>query len=517
MPSNSKVERVRGMTDVMPAGCEHQNLIERRLRTCFETFGYRPIGVPIVEYTELHLRKSGADIVSRLYDFVYQSRRLCLRPEMTASVVRAYVDNLQSVPLPIRLSYVGPVFRYEKPQKARYRQFTEMGVELLGGTQPVADAEVIHLACKGLDLLGLSHYRLVLGHIGILTKFLDSLDLESRLRNFLLANMETRRKEGEPFVLAQLHRAYPTLKIENLRRETPSPPPRAEKLAQLLEEMPPPDSRAVIAELLAGMHIDLDSSRDPEEMIDRLLVRLKRQDQLPQLRRALDFMDELGQLVGDPAHVMAEAAKLIPAYRLDSTPLDELQAILETLRMYEMADGRLSLDLGLTRGLQYYTGTIFEIYDGQGSEAMQLCGGGRYDDLATTLGSQQDVPAVGFSYGLERLMFAGERAGLQRAQHRHALDALVIPVSLNEYGYAAVVAEQLREAGLRVEIDVRDRSVKSNLQYADKRHIPFVLIVGAEEKAQSLVTLRNMVSRTESSLSLGNAAAKIKTEGGQHE
>ncbi|WP_162182963.1 ATP phosphoribosyltransferase regulatory subunit [Neosynechococcus sphagnicola] len=114
MMQTTKIERVRGVVDALPDDCELNRQITERLKSCFESFGYRPLDVPIIEHTDLYLRKSGEEIIDRLYDFVYRNRRLCLRPEMTASVMRAYIDNFQADSLPVRLHYAGPVFRYEK-------------------------------------------------------------------------------------------------------------------------------------------------------------------------------------------------------------------------------------------------------------------------------------------------------------------------------------------------------------------------------------------------------------------
>ena len=152
-----KVERVRGVNDILPSTYQIDQQIKSILSRNFESYGYQPIDVPLIEYTELYLKKSGEDIISRLYDFIYRNRRLCLRPEFTASVVRAYLDNLQEVPLPVRLYYKGPVFRYEQPQKERYRQFTQMGIELIGATGAIADGEVISLASQGLGQIGRAH------------------------------------------------------------------------------------------------------------------------------------------------------------------------------------------------------------------------------------------------------------------------------------------------------------------------------------------------------------------------
>src|SRR5436305_2278767 len=160
------IQRVRGTNDVLPPDDARLRGLETRLRSGFERFGYQGLQTPIIEPLELFLRKSGDEIVARMYSFSHWNRRLCLRPELTASVMRAFVDELQGRALPLRLHYAGPSFRYERPSRGRSRQFTQVGVEVTGAAGPAADAEVLYLACAGLAAAGIHNYRLVLGHLG---------------------------------------------------------------------------------------------------------------------------------------------------------------------------------------------------------------------------------------------------------------------------------------------------------------------------------------------------------------
>jgi histidyl-tRNA synthetase len=499
----TRVERVRGANDVLPPEYATLKQLERALGSHFESFGYRPMDVPIVEHTDLYLKKAGDEVIARLYDFTYQNRRLSLRPEMTASTIRAYVDSLQQEPLPVRLYVHGPVFRYEKPQRGRSRQFTQMGVELIGGAGALADAEVISLACKGLNQLGLTEYRVVIGHVGILAEFLEHLDLDPRLSSFLVSNMEVLGREGVEHVMARLHELFPSLRQRADEAGTG-------RLTDLFGSMDDGEAQEAILDLLRSMNVELGGTRAPEEIVTRLLTKMRRQDQTSQIEQALDFMARLGQLVGDPFTVLDEADALVAAHGMSRLPLEQLRADLETLRCYQLDWSRIHLDFGLSRGLRYYTGMIFEIHHGAAGEERQICGGGRYDDLVAVLGGQADVPAVGFAYGLERLRLALESEGRLSEANSARTDVLVIPVSAEEYGYAVGVAEQLRAEGARVELDVRGRSVKNNLQYAGKQGIPFTIIVGSEEARAAEVVLRNMVSREERRAAIGEAIEAIK-------
>jgi histidyl-tRNA synthetase len=488
MPSN-KVERVRGVNDVLPRDYQAMRRIEDQLTETFERFAYAPLDMPIIEHTDLYLKKSGEEIIARMYDFHYRNRRLCLRPEMTASAMRAYIDNLQNEPLPVRLYYAGPVFRYEKPQKARYRQFTQVGVELIGAPQAIADAEVIRVAYGGLEAVGLRDFRVVIGHVGILARFLENLKIDSRLRTFLLQNMEALQKRGVEYVKERLTQIYPAFNAEEASL------PRSRRLTELLQQMEEAEARLAILDFLQSINIHIESERDSDEIIDRLLTKIRRRDQTPGLQQALRFMDEIGRLSGSPADVLRAAEGILGSFGIEYSVLETLRAIVGALEPYQLDWGKINLDLSLSRGLQYYTGTIFEVHHGGLGEERQLCGGGRYDDLIATLGGLKDIPATGFSYGLERLHLALEAEG--QAQPNSVVNALVVAISEADYPYAIQTAESLRQKGLRVELDVRHRSVKSNLKYADKHSIPFTILIGSAEREQGEVMLRAMSTRTE--------------------
>ena len=134
MPSADKIAALRGMRDVFSSEYARRRAIQDGLERHLCLHSFVAIDLPILENTELYLRKSGEDIAARLYEFDFKSRRIALRPEVTASILRAYVEHLQDEPLPLRIQYSGPVFRYEKPQQHRYRQFTLTGAELLGAS-----------------------------------------------------------------------------------------------------------------------------------------------------------------------------------------------------------------------------------------------------------------------------------------------------------------------------------------------------------------------------------------------
>ena len=514
----NRVEKVRGMNDVLTGDYYAYKHIESKLTECFESFGYAPIELPVIEHTDLYLRKSGEDIVGRLYDFTYQNRRLCLRPEMTASAIRAYIDNFQGSPLPARLFYSGPVFRYERPQKGRQRQFTQTGVELLGASGPTADAEVIGMACKGLGSLEVNQYQVSVGHVGILAEFLEHLRLDNRIKSFLLANIETIRENGSHAVLQRLMEKFPayqpganqSLVIETQFEQVTLPSEGSENLAHLISRLDDAEARSIIMDLLYSMDIELDSSRPPDEIVSRLLEKINRRHQAPlQINHAIQFLGELCQLKGDVNAILKEAERLLLAYNIDLVPLQQLHSIMALLDNYDIDKSKISLDLGLSRGLQYYTGTIFEIYHNIVGEETQLCGGGRYDDLVVTFGGKSTVPGSGFAYGIERLKAALEDESRLLPKVK-SVSVLLVPVSIDDYPSGIRISEALRKQGLSVEMDVRNRSVTSNFQYANRQHIPFVIVLGSEERLTKDLRLKKMATGEEFQLDIANTVTLVK-------
>ncbi len=470
------VELVRGMRDVTPAEYTASRHVQTILERVIAGYGYQMLDAPIIEHRDLYLRKLGEELVGKVYEFSFGGRDLALRPEWTASVLRAYVASMQDQPLPLRLSYAGPVFRYERPQRHTYRQFTQIGGEIIGGLPPRADAEVIALACAGLTAVGISTYTVRIGHIGLARELISRFALPERTRGLLIWSLERLRAEGiEPVrerVLANL-----------------GTPPEGLELPPGLD-----DGQAALwlERVLAAMRIDLRTgTRSPAEVIQRLLRTLRRADEQPLVEAALMQLAHLAAINGTPAQALPKLAELLGS---ESPAFRELQSILDLLVAHGVPDDRLVLDGALGRGLHYYTGLIFEIYDQDGN---QLCGGGRYDDLVSALGGRQTVPAVGFAYGLERVTAV---ATLPEAVT--SATVLVAAVSDEDYPYALTVAERLRASGWVVVLDVRGRSVKDNLRDATRRGYTAVVIVGADERAGEYVIWRDLATRTERRIAL---------------
>ena len=496
-----KIERVRGTNDVLPPERSAQLAAEAELRRVFNLYGYQSIDTPVLEPTDLFLRKSGEEIAARMYSFTHWNRDLCLRPEFTASVIRAYVNQMQDRPLPIRLAYAGATFRYEKPQRARHRQFTEIGIECIGAGGAAADAEVLAVARHGLEALGITRARYVVGHLGAVLELLGQLGMDARAQSLVIGVMEhLSRTPGEEERVVQ--RLAALLGIDDEAEDG-----QDGAMGELLRSFGPEGAVRIAGDLLDRASLSLEGgSRTPAEIVQRLLAKSYRSDPTPALRRAVGFIGRLRELSGPPADARPALRRLLAEYELHDAPVLEVEQALQHFESYFERPTPVYVDLSLARGLRYYTGLVFEIYDDEGN---QIAGGGRYDDLVRALGARSAVPASGFSYGLERLMLAAARAGHFSAEPP-AVEALVVPIDAEDYGEAARIATVLRQDGIAVELDLRFRGLKLNLRHADHHHIPMVLIVGARERADGVIALRDMRAHDETRVPPSEVAQAVR-------
>ncbi|MBI3971627.1 MAG: histidine--tRNA ligase [Chloroflexi bacterium] len=488
------VERVRGTQDSWPHDAQRLDAVRRHLEATFASFGYRRIDVPVLEPAELHLRKSGLEIVSKLYGFDdLGGRRLCLRPELTASVVRAYVA--QPAPrLPVKVFSSGPVFRYERPSRGRYRQFTQSGVELIGPEGALADAEVVFLAMHALERLGLRDYRVTIGHIGIVGELLAGLGLTGRWATLLMESLEEARRHGLEAVKTRLRELDPELFDAGESTGATEPVDRLGGLGET-------EARAVVASLLAELGADALGRRSLDEVVERMVRKLRAGPNARAVERALAFIGRLGALHGAPGDVLRRGRELLREFDVDDAPLRQLEESVALLECMGAGAARVQLDLGLSRGLQYYTGMVFEIdHAGLGAES-QLCGGGRYDDLIRALGARYSTPALGFAFGVERVLLALDAEARDVVVER-AADVFVVPASAPHEAYAIRVAQALRHAALCAHLEVGRRPLRASLAYAGREGFAQVVVVGETEEREGTIRVRDMATGEEHTVPL---------------
>ncbi|GAB4553975.1 MAG: ATP phosphoribosyltransferase regulatory subunit [Anaerolineae bacterium] len=474
--------------------------LTQKLADLIARFGYQVVETPLVEHADVFLTKSGDEAVSRLFTFEIHGRTLCLRSEFTPSAVRLYVERFQHEPKPLRWQFAGPVFRYESPGLGNSRQFTMLGAELIGAAGAGGDAEVIGMAAYALQTIGVTNWSLSVGHVGLTGALLDGFGLDRRVRRYMLGQVENLRRpnRGRAFVEAELAKLYSGIP-EQLPNGAPLP------ISALTEDT----ERFGQALHMLLESADLGSTgkgRSSEDIARRLLAKQRRFGQREQIGRALDFLEQLVHLEGPPKQVLPALENLIPSDNaVASETFRTFRAALDLLPAYGISQEQLKVQMGMARGLNYYTGIVFELYDQQGA---QLCGGGRYDELIRVLGAAQDTPAVGLAFGVERIATA---LGLDAvdAMPRETVAALIVPLDESDDFVAAQTAMALRIHG-RVEVFAPPtRNLSQVLARANRRGTPFVILIGADERASGHLTVKDMRARTQTSATLQDVAALI--------
>jgi histidyl-tRNA synthetase len=476
--------RVRGTRDWLPHDFARLAALERLLLDQFRRAGYEPMRTPILEFAELHERKSGAGIVARLFEVSGGGpAEICLRPELTASIVRAYAEAAECPPLPARVSMSGPVFRFQPPTPGRGREFTQVGVELIGAGGPAADAEVIWLADWSLRALGFADASIRIGHVGLILELLSRSGLPPAATSALVESLSEAAAEGQSVraIESGLQRLGGWLRTEDddaLEWPPAAGPAEAPAVDRLFRQLVP----------------DVTGRRSAGEIIDRLRRKWDLGHSLSEvLSRVRDQVHALADLRGPAGPMLDRLDREYAALAPESVAA--LRSLLDMLGHHGVDSGRIELDLGFGRGIGFYTQMIFEIIVPTSEGPVEVCGGGRYDGLARVLGSHRDDRGAGFAFGLERLHavlkvrsdavpggtvgFRGYlvTSGKPDEVTPAAIDLatflrerIQLPVVLSGLGFQAAV-EQARALGLGQVVTVGRTIELWNLEYGDVRSV----------------------------------------------
>jgi len=510
-----QIEGVKGVRDILPDEYDLRRRAWDVMRGVFDSFGYQGIELPGVETLDLHLRKAGEGIRSTMYTLRDRGQRdLCLPPEFTASVARMYIEKLEGQARPFKLYYLQSAFRYDRPQKGRYRQFTQAGVENLNAEGPQTDAEMIAIAMKSLDALGIADYEVVIGNIGIVLELLASKKMEERVRAFILQSLETMskaptREAGVAEIKGRLADIGVDLETgaDDDRNPRDSGPAGIERILALPEDASEQLVALVIEEIFGKT---TGGGRDAADIARNVLGKMQMRGQAAEVLDALDFIATLSGLSGKPDVALKEAEALVAGKGLDLEPLTELKDALGYLELFDVDWDKIKIDFGFGRGLQYYTGIIFEVYiysDNLGAEQKQVCGGGRYDNLIADLGGSKTVPALGFSFGFERVLLCVPPERFPPG----GLDVFIAAVGDDaEFRVGLKAAGTFRAAGLATDIGPEGATFRKASKLADRLGARFTAFIGSDEVAGGFVTLRDMVSGEQEKLSADEAAERVK-------
>lgn len=391
-------------------------------------FNYREVQTPTFEDLELFEKKAGAGIREEIYDFKDKGGRdLCLRPELTLPVMRFYFNSeLKMQPKPLRLFYFGPCYRYDRPQEGRFREFWQMGVEVIGDETPEGHAEVLWLALSFFRTAGLKHIVLRVGHLWILRSLIEAmLGIKVGDQGPLMRLIDKKDLEG-------------------------------------------------IKQHLAG--------RVEPGVAENFLT-------------FFDFTD------------LAKARQAFSGNPQTQGAYDHLAQVFQRLRDFGADAASVRFDPTIARGLEYYTGLVFELDCPDLGAQKQLLGGGQYD--LSQVFDAAPVPTIGFGLGFDRTLFALERTGVASTV-QDPVDALVVALSSAAVPAAQRLANELREWDLCIDLDLSGRGAKKSLARASTLGARAAVLLGDREIDKGTATVKNLTSGEQVEVKVSEVRSRLQ-------
>ncbi len=470
----SKTQPARGMRDFLPADVRKRNYVIGIIKEVYESYGFEPLETPTVENLETLTGKYGEEGSQLMFKILKRGEKLdvsagekglsdlALRYDLTVPLARVVANYRNELPKFFKRYQIQPVWRADKPGRGRFREFYQCDVDAIGSSSMMVEAELISAVSEIFERLGFENFSILLNHREILRGILDACGIETQKQTDALVALDKLDKIGKEGVLRELEqRDFLTDSIKSF-----------EKFINILEE-----SFGVVGEAFEGSS-------------DNVTNRIRRRDSINKAT-----LESLSDFVGE-----SESGKL---------GIESIRTILN-LAQNAKTVGRIDIFPTLARGLSYYTGAIMEIGVDEGDFKLSLGGGGRYDGLIGMFGKEQ-IPACGFSLGLERILVVMDERGMFPAElQTNAADVMVTVWNEERIGESLKLANELRQSGLRVLVYPEADKLGKQFKYASQINIPFVCVLGETEIAENNVTLKNMQTGEQETVSREEIAGKLK-------
>ena len=409
-----------GMMELLPEEQLEFDRIYEVIRKNYEKFGFAPIDTPIIERTETLLAKAGGETEKQIYRFSKGDNDLSLRFDLTVPTARFVAENFGQLQFPFKRSQIGKVYRGERAQRGRFREFYQCDIDVIGrdNLNIKYDSEVIAVIYSIFRELNFGDFTLRINNRNITSGLIDGLNLSE--------------KQAEIMAL-----------IDRAEKITPG------EFYQQLK--------------------DLD------------------------LGESAQFIKDFVEISGSCEEVLNKLRKIDQNIKNDQFEkgIDELSKVAEILKKMGVEEKYFKLDMLIVRGLDYYTGTVFETNLNDFKEIGSVSSGGRYENLSEYY-SKEKLPGVGASIGLTRLFWSLRDLGLLSFSKRSNAEFLIIPFSENELEKSFKIANYLRESGKNVEVLLEEFNMKKAFKFANKRGVKYVLVIGEQEISKNVFEFKNM-------------------------
>ncbi len=437
--AKQKPRTLSGFMELLPAPQQQMERIMEILRNTYSLYGFTPLDTPIIESAEVLLAKGGGETEKQIYRFQKGDSDLALRFDLTVPLAKYVALHYGELQFPFRRYQIGKVYRGERAQRGRFREFYQADIDIIGDGKLdiINEAEIPSIIYRTFSQLGLKRFQIRVNNRKILNGFYSMVGLADKSQD-VMRTVDKLDKIG------------------------------AEKVKTLLME-------------------DIGVAEDVANQV-------------------LDFI----AIGGSNQEVLAALEGYQGKDELFDTGLEELSTVVRYLSAFGVPEENFSVDLTIARGLDYYTGTVYETTMLDHPEIGSVCSGGRYDNLAEYYTDKQ-LPGVGISIGLTRLFYVlGEQGMLNPDLPTAAADVLVIPMGEEQQGYAIATATALRKASIRTQLYAEKKKFKAKITYAAKMGIPYAMFLGETEEQDKVVALKDLNKGEQVTVSFEEAVKLIQ-------
>ena len=402
--------------------------MKQAIEESYKTFGFLPIDTPIIELADVLLAKTGGETAKQIYKFEKGDTNLALRFDLTVPLAKYVAKNYGNLSFPFRRYQIGKVYRGEKVQKGRYREFYQCDIDIIGDEtlDIINDAELPAVIYSTFRTLGFENFTIKINNRKILNGLYESLGQEEN-------------------------------SVEIMRI--------VDKLDKIGVE--------AVKEEISKLGVS-------SEVTDKII--------------------EFIQIKGSTDEILQKLEALNISNEKYLKGVEELKEVVKYIRLFKMPEENFAIDLTIARGLDYYTGTVYETFLNDYRELGSVCSGGRYENLAENY-TDKKLPGVGVSIGLTRLFYKLNELNIIKADKKSISDILIIPMTEN-MSVPLEIGTELRKLKVNTEIYLNNKKIKAKMKYADKLEIPYVVVIGDNEIETSKVKVKEMATGKETECEL---------------